>query len=243
MAQAPMRGQYDMGPGPRRHPRLSYQASPRHSFSPPGFSVRSPANRHEPYHIPRPPRRISSEASLTESSHGPPIPTPQGPVPVFQSLVQASLGSMDHISELPVKTEPSDSDNPDHDPSSASNDIINRDDENTNSSTGTNDQSENQTGDTEGNEEENPDMKVEAISETEFELEITGIEPGRPALPPDTWDPNMSMGMNFDPSQGATGSPSDMTAQQGYSKCIISHCSNETISKVFDYKLRFNIIR
>lgn len=156
---------------------------------------------------------------------------PQGPVPVFQNPVQTPHGPMDNISELPVKTEPSDSDNPDHDPSSESNDIINRDDENTNSSTGTNDQSENRTGDTEGNEEEeNPDMKVEAISESEFELEITGIEPGRPILPPDNWDPNM--GMNFDPSQGASGSPSDMTAQQGYSKCIISFCSHETISKV-----------
>jgi hypothetical protein len=64
----------------------------------------------------------------------------------------------------------------------------------------------------------NVNVKLEALTESEMELEITGVEPGRPAMPQDSWDPNMSMGMNFDPT-GATGSQADLAAQ-GYSKWI-----------------------
>jgi hypothetical protein len=63
----------------------------------------------------------------------------------------------------------------------------------------------------------NVSVKLEALTENEMELEITGVEPGRPMVPQDNWDPNVSMGMNYDPT-GATGNPGDMTAQ-GYSKC------------------------
>lgn len=59
-------------------------------------------------------------------------------------------------------------------------------------------------------------VKLEALTENEMELEITGVEPGRPIMAQDDWDPNISMGMNFDPT-GATGDPGDMSAQ-GYSK-------------------------
>ncbi|XP_045180275.1 sal-like protein 1 isoform X14 [Mercenaria mercenaria] len=61
----------------------------------------------------------------------------------------------------------------------------------------------------------NVSVKLEALTENEMELEITGVEPGRPVMPQDNWDPNVSMGMNFDPT-GATGNQGDMTAQ-GYS--------------------------
>lgn len=45
-------------------------------------------------------------------------------------------------------------------------------------------------------------VKVESISESDLELEITGVEPGRPLLSPD-WDPNVSMGMGSgEDSQG-----------------------------------------
>ncbi|XP_045180269.2 sal-like protein 1 isoform X9 [Mercenaria mercenaria] len=60
----------------------------------------------------------------------------------------------------------------------------------------------------------NVSVKLEALTENEMELEITGVEPGRPVMPQDNWDPNVSMGMNFDPT-GATGNQGDMTAQ-GY---------------------------
>ncbi|XP_045181738.2 Krueppel-like factor luna isoform X6 [Mercenaria mercenaria] len=60
----------------------------------------------------------------------------------------------------------------------------------------------------------NVSVKLEALTENEMELEITGVEPGRPVVPQDNWDPNVSMGMNFDPT-GATGNQGDLTAQ-GY---------------------------
>ena len=62
----------------------------------------------------------------------------------------------------------------------------------------------------------NVSVKLEALTENEMELEITGVEPGRPPMPQDNWDPNVSMGMNFDPT-GATGNQGDMAAQ-GFSK-------------------------
>ncbi|XP_053383325.1 uncharacterized protein LOC123541529 isoform X2 [Mercenaria mercenaria] len=61
----------------------------------------------------------------------------------------------------------------------------------------------------------NVSVKIEALTESEMELEITGVEPGRPVVPQDNWDPNVSMGMNFDPSQGAVGNQDVVTAQ-GY---------------------------
>ncbi|XP_045180271.1 MDS1 and EVI1 complex locus protein EVI1-B-like isoform X11 [Mercenaria mercenaria] len=64
----------------------------------------------------------------------------------------------------------------------------------------------------------NVSVKLEALTENEMELEITGVEPGRPVMPQDNWDPNVSMGMNFDPT-GATGNQGDMTAQ-GYMKYL-----------------------
>ncbi|XP_045181743.2 histone-lysine N-methyltransferase MECOM-like isoform X12 [Mercenaria mercenaria] len=63
----------------------------------------------------------------------------------------------------------------------------------------------------------NVSVKLEALTENEMELEITGVEPGRPVVPQDNWDPNVSMGMNFDPT-GATGNQGDLTAQ-GYNRC------------------------
>ncbi|XP_060590017.1 early growth response factor homolog 1-like isoform X5 [Ruditapes philippinarum] len=62
----------------------------------------------------------------------------------------------------------------------------------------------------------NVSVKLEALTENEMDLEITGVEPGRPMVPQDNWDPNVSMGMNYDPT-GATGNQGDMSAQ-GYSQ-------------------------
>ncbi|XP_060590064.1 uncharacterized protein LOC132745172 isoform X11 [Ruditapes philippinarum] len=71
----------------------------------------------------------------------------------------------------------------------------------------------------------NVSVKLEALTENEMDLEITGVEPGRPMVPQDNWDPNVSMGMNYDPT-GATGNQGDMSAQ-GYN----AHCSSETYSR------------
>ncbi|XP_053382587.1 zinc finger protein 768-like isoform X5 [Mercenaria mercenaria] len=60
----------------------------------------------------------------------------------------------------------------------------------------------------EGTDSEPFNVKLEAISESDMELEITGVEPGRPAVP----QYDVSMGMPFDPSTSGIDSP----GQQGY---------------------------
>ncbi|XP_060605284.1 uncharacterized protein LOC132757856 isoform X2 [Ruditapes philippinarum] len=69
---------------------------------------------------------------------------------------------------------------------------------------------------TPGSENDQSDyVKMEAISESELELEITGVEPGRPAVSQESWDPNISIGMNYDNTQGAAGNQADLSSQ-GY---------------------------
>ncbi|XP_052764314.1 sal-like protein 3 isoform X34 [Mya arenaria] len=69
-----------------------------------------------------------------------------------------------------------------------------------------------------GDGEQDVSVKLERLTESEMdELEITGVEPGRPMPSAQDWNATMS-GMGFDPSaSGATGSPGDLAAQQGYS--------------------------
>ncbi|XP_053382585.1 sal-like protein 1 isoform X3 [Mercenaria mercenaria] len=64
----------------------------------------------------------------------------------------------------------------------------------------------------EGTDSEPFNVKLEAISESDMELEITGVEPGRPAVP----QYDVSMGMPFDPSTSGIDSP----GQQGYSSSV-----------------------
>ncbi|XP_052764283.1 sal-like protein 3 isoform X6 [Mya arenaria] len=68
-----------------------------------------------------------------------------------------------------------------------------------------------------GDGEQDVSVKLERLTESEMdELEITGVEPGRPMPSAQDWNATMS-GMGFDPSaSGATGSPGDLAAQQGY---------------------------
>lgn len=61
----------------------------------------------------------------------------------------------------------------------------------------------------------------EEVTDSELDLEITGVELGAvPGVSQDNW---AAMGVNMD-SSGATGSPADM-GQQGYSKWILSPSS------------------
>ncbi|KAL4217567.1 hypothetical protein ACF0H5_022309 [Mactra antiquata] len=64
----------------------------------------------------------------------------------------------------------------------------------------------------------NVNVKIESMTEAEFELEITGVEPGRAPIPQDNWDPNT--GANYDPNMtsGALGS------QQGDNQNKIFSC-------------------
>ncbi|XP_052764282.1 transcriptional regulator ovo-like isoform X5 [Mya arenaria] len=73
-----------------------------------------------------------------------------------------------------------------------------------------------------GDGEQDVSVKLERLTESEMdELEITGVEPGRPMPSAQDWNATMS-GMGFDPSaSGATGSPGDLAAQQGYRRNTI----------------------
>ncbi|KAL4218006.1 nucleic acid-templated transcription [Mactra antiquata] len=194
-SQAQLQSQMDMNAGPRRHMRMPFHGGPRQPYPSPGFG--RPGLRHEPYHIPKVARRppsTTSEASFTSSP---------------SLLPQDSTGDN---SNTPVKSEPG------MDNNSANSDLVNRDDDNTNSSN-VNESADDRAGDNDSNVDPAA-VKVEALTETEFELEITGVEPGMSSqpMPQDNWGQNLSGDMSFDPTLGASGSAADMSAQQGYKK-------------------------
>ncbi|XP_045181662.1 zinc finger and SCAN domain-containing protein 5B-like isoform X5 [Mercenaria mercenaria] len=203
MQQIPIPAQLGYGPAPRRNPRAPYPRqilprAPGPGMSP-GGGLRSPNIRHEPYPVSRPQRNSTGSDSGRLS-----MPT----TPVKQ---EPSEQSNDDVSEL---------NNVSQSPSQSVAEA--KDDEKSNSSSSTipNEPSDGITGEssdkqkTDSDLDPNVNVKVEAITESEMELEITGVEPGRPAIPQD-WDPNISMGMNFDPNSGAMGTSADMN--QGYS--------------------------
>ncbi|XP_045181668.2 sal-like protein 1 isoform X16 [Mercenaria mercenaria] len=204
MQQIPIPAQLGYGPAPRRNPRAPYPRqilprAPGPGMSP-GGGLRSPNIRHEPYPVSRPQRNSTGSDSGRLS-----MPT----TPVKQ---EPSEQSNDDVSEL---------NNVSQSPSQSVAEA--KDDEKSNSSSSTipNEPSDGITGEssdkqkTDSDLDPNVNVKVEAITESEMELEITGVEPGRPAIPQD-WDPNISMGMNFDPNSGAMGTSADMN--QGYNE-------------------------
>ncbi|XP_060604802.1 zinc finger protein 629-like isoform X9 [Ruditapes philippinarum] len=212
MQQIPIPAQLGYGPAPRRNPRAPYprQILPRGPMPgmSPGGSLRSPSIRHEPYPISRPQRNSTGSMPTT--------PVKQEP----SDLSNDGISESNNVSQSPSQLGES------------------KDDENTNSSSSTipNEPSDGNTGEssdrqkTDSDLDPNVNIKVEAITESEMELEITGVEPGRPSIPQD-WDPNLSLGMNFDPNSGAMGSAADM--QQGYKsqhpwtvyRCTFSGCT------------------
>ncbi|XP_060604824.1 zinc finger and SCAN domain-containing protein 10-like isoform X12 [Ruditapes philippinarum] len=218
MQQIPIPAQLGYGPAPRRNPRAPYprQILPRGPMPgmSPGGSLRSPSIRHEPYPISRPQRNSTGSMPTT--------PVKQEP----SDLSNDGISESNNVSQSPSQLGES------------------KDDENTNSSSSTipNEPSDGNTGEssdrqkTDSDLDPNVNIKVEAITESEMELEITGVEPGRPSIPQD-WDPNLSLGMNFDPNSGAMGSAADM--QQGYNyrlpwtvyRCTFSGCKKTASSK------------
>ncbi|XP_060604832.1 sal-like protein 1 isoform X13 [Ruditapes philippinarum] len=211
MQQIPIPAQLGYGPAPRRNPRAPYprQILPRGPMPgmSPGGSLRSPSIRHEPYPISRPQRNSTGSMPTT--------PVKQEP----SDLSNDGISESNNVSQSPSQLGES------------------KDDENTNSSSSTipNEPSDGNTGEssdrqkTDSDLDPNVNIKVEAITESEMELEITGVEPGRPSIPQD-WDPNLSLGMNFDPNSGAMGSAADM--QQGYNISFQSSVTNPQQNKV-----------
>ena len=70
----------------------------------------------------------------------------------------------------------------------------------------------------------NVNIKVEAITESDLDLEITGIEPGQMAQPDYGLMPNLQTRMGYDPSSSG-GAQGDMAGEssQGYSKSQFNH--------------------
>ncbi|KAH3897360.1 hypothetical protein DPMN_021548 [Dreissena polymorpha] len=213
-ASLALQQQQAMGPMPR------FQAttrSPRQQFRPPGEGL-----QHQPYPVIRPIRAAAS-----------PVRSPmKSPAKLDGQTIK--LEPDDETSNQSATSQPSS-------PSSLQNmkSEPGSDDANSESSSSNNEQ--NQEGLNLGadlsslvsgdNSEHDLDVsvKLEAISDAEMDLEITGVEPGRPMQPQD-WGA-YAMGINFDPT-GATGSKADMTVQQGYSKCYVFFLLNTIVHAV-----------
>ncbi|XP_052260425.1 sal-like protein 3 isoform X25 [Dreissena polymorpha] len=195
-----------MGYMPPRGPMPRFQAtalSPRQQFRPPGGGL-----RHQPYPVTRPIRAAAS-----------PVRSPmKSPAKLDGQTIK--LEPDDETSNQSATSQPSS-------PSLHQNMKSEPGTDDANSESSSSHKEQNQEGLSLGadlsslvsgdNSEHDPDVsvKLEAISEAEMDLEITGVEPGRPMQPQD-WGANDSVGANFDPT-GATGSQADMTGQQGYS--------------------------
>ncbi|XP_045181213.2 uncharacterized protein LOC123540335 isoform X3 [Mercenaria mercenaria] len=227
--QAAARQRSPRGPYPARSPRFSspHGPGPIHPValtrSPRGGGMISPGNRHEPYPAARPSRRTSTEPSPVKVNNG------SGQVIKVEldthsnendTINQDTDQSSSHQSNAPssVKSESGEKDEDAQSESSNSTipneplaEGISLDSDLSNVISGP---SHTQSGES-SEIDPNVSVKIEALTESEMELEITGVEPGRPVVPQDNWDPNISLGMNFDPSQGATGNQADMSGQ-GY---------------------------
>ncbi|XP_045181215.2 zinc finger and SCAN domain-containing protein 2-like isoform X5 [Mercenaria mercenaria] len=237
--QAAARQRSPRGPYPARSPRFSspHGPGPIHPValtrSPRGGGMISPGNRHEPYPAARPSRRTSTEPSPVKVNNG------SGQVIKVEldthsnendTINQDTDQSSSHQSNAPssVKSESGEKDEDAQSESSNSTipneplaEGISLDSDLSNVISGP---SHTQSGES-SEIDPNVSVKIEALTESEMELEITGVEPGRPVVPQDNWDPNISLGMNFDPSQGATGNQADMSGQ-GYSEGFITSAKN-----------------
>lgn len=185
-------------------------------------SVKSPGARHEPYTTTRPARRTSTEPSPVEAQDSPGQPikleanveTNQGETDTVNAIEQGSSNespSSDAASEM--KPNAGDKDD-DASSESATSTKLNEplsDADLSNIISG----SHQELG---GELDTSVTVKMEELTESDMDLEITGVEPGS-SVSQDNWDPSLSMGMNFDPTS-VTGNQDDIGAQ-GYSKWSI----------------------
>lgn len=174
-------------------------------------SVRSPGSRHEPYPTTRSSRRTSTEPSPVELQDNPGQPIK------LEENVETNQGESDTVTAVEQgssnESPSSDADAKDDDASSESatsaklNEPLS-DADLSNMTSG----SHQETG---GELDSSVTVKMEEFTESDMDLEITGVQPGS-SVSQDNWDPNLSMGMNFDPTS-VIGNQDDMGAQ-GYSK-------------------------
>ncbi|XP_052762849.1 zinc finger and SCAN domain-containing protein 21-like isoform X21 [Mya arenaria] len=81
------------------------------------------------------------------------------------------------------------------------------------------------------------EVKLEALTDEDLELEITGVELGSQSSGSEVWDPNVSAGM-FPDLSGAVGSSGDMqgTSQAGYKQVDGGGLVCTTCGKLFSYR-------
>ncbi|XP_060579409.1 zinc finger protein 84-like [Ruditapes philippinarum] len=242
---------------PTRSPR---HPSPR--FMGARHPLRSPNQRHQPYPITRPIRaaampvsspsplkspnkldgqiiKIEPEDSNDESSNQ------DSAAPESDINAQSSSQSPSNAPSTPSKVKSESGEKDDDAKSESSNSTIpneppaeglSLDSDLSNLISGNNQE---QSSETASEMDPNVSVKLEALTENEMELEITGVEPGRPMVPQDNWDPSVSMGMNYDPT-GATGNPGDMTAQ-GYKDLPLLLLEKEASNRSYQDQL-FDIL-
>jgi len=235
--------QQQTSPGRYGGPRMPYSPRTRYmspqSVRPIALTRAGPGVRHEPYSVPRQ-RRVS-----LDPLRSPPMPSG---IRTPTKMIKVEPGDNDDTSNQSAPEETSSPSSPSHN-TSVKQDNANEDPVSESSTStipneaGTEglslgadlsnliSDSDNQSANPSNSDNIDPNVKIEAISESEMELEITGVEPGRPVIGQD-WGPDTSMVMGYDP-MGATGSPGDMAAaQQGYSKCLISFLFLLTVSNL-----------
>ncbi|XP_052271179.1 uncharacterized protein LOC127871938 isoform X2 [Dreissena polymorpha] len=185
---------------------------PRFTKSPSQYAARYQSPRHQPYSVPRP-RRPHGVAQMSMSK-------------VEETVVKAERVDSDDASNQSgmdnqgLKTSSNLSD------SGADNDCQGAESD-TSNIVGNDSLNAEQGGSNERHNSEDI-VKLEPLTESELDLEITRVEPGQSTQEGEEskWDPNSSQGgEDWDPSVsmemgynlgGATGSAEDMTGQQGY---------------------------
>ncbi|XP_052271182.1 zinc finger and BTB domain-containing protein 20-like isoform X5 [Dreissena polymorpha] len=216
---------------------------PRFTKSPSQYAARYQSPRHQPYSVPRP-RRPHGVAQMSMSK-------------VEETVVKAERVDSDDASNQSgmdnqgLKTSSNLSD------SGADNDCQGAESD-TSNIVGNDSLNAEQGGSNERHNSEDI-VKLEPLTESELDLEITRVEPGQSTQEGEEskWDPNSSQGgEDWDPSVsmemgynlgGATGSAEDMTGQQGYTlfslhdptkpECPICHKSYSS-----KYKLKRHMI-
>ena len=162
------------------------------------YMTRTPTPRHQPYTLPRPARKPSTEFQQ------------QGALQADQSISESFQDNQNNMSNNSIKQESIEGENSEKTGFMSGNDP----DQSNSSSSMPNENFGGGTGSLQGDSDE-VNVKQEA-TDSEFDLQITGVELGMPGSSQETWAANVAMGMGFDQS-GATGSPGDMS-QEGFSK-------------------------
>ena len=209
-----------------------------------GSQIRSPGARHEPYTVPRPRRSLNmnlSNQSSADAQRTMTLPTNNQVIKIEPQDEGSNQSAGDTNNQRQLEKSSSQPSSPSNDQGSKTEDV-----DESSSSANPNEASELSFSDSQPTEglgldsdlsnlisgeqsvktpltgetsEIDPDVnvKLESLSESDMDLEITGVEPGHSSVSSQdtSWAQNTSMG--YDPS-GATGNQADLQGQEGFSK-------------------------